>query len=206
MLSKVRVFGHPLHAMLVAFPIASYVGTFASVIAYALTDDPFWFRMSLVTNIAGVATASLAALAGMVDYATVVPKQTVARRTGAIHGIVNSVALVLFIANLVVQQRAAGPGPALEAALALTGAGVLLTLVAGFFGWEMVQSHHIGVKDQPDEVAVEDTATVAGHWMEKDVTESQVLGAESADDDEGRITQRWESEGGARPSGPMARH
>ena len=76
MLSKVRVFGHPLHAMLIAFPVASYVGTFAAVIAYALTDDPFWFRMSLMTNIAGVATAVLAALPGIIDYATVVPKGT----------------------------------------------------------------------------------------------------------------------------------
>jgi uncharacterized membrane protein len=192
MLSKVRVFGHPLHAMLIAFPVASYVGTFAAVIAYALTDDPFWFRMSLMTNIAGVATALLAALPGVIDYATVVPKGTVARRTGAVHGILNVLALGLFVANLIVQVRAPAPGPALGAALALTGAGVLVTAIAGFFGWEMVQSHHIGVVDNPDAVAVDDTSTTVGAWMEKDVTESQVLGAESIDDDEGRITQQWD--------------
>ena len=193
MLSKVRFFGHPLHAMLIAFPVASYVGTFAAVIAYALTDDPFWFRMSLVTNVAGVATALLAALPGIIDYATVVPKDTVARRTGALHGILNVVALGLFVANLIVQMRAQAPGAALGAALALTGGGVLVTLVAGFFGWEMVQSHHIGVKDNPDAVAVDDMATAVGSWMEKDITESQVLAVESADDDEGRITERFEA-------------
>ena len=108
-------------------------------------------------------------------------------------------ALGLFIANLIVQVRAPAPGPALGAALSLTGAGVLVTAVAGFFGWEMVQSHHIGVKDNPDAIAVDDATTAVGSWMEKDVTESQVLGAESApipvddDDDDERVTQRLEA-------------
>lgn len=204
MLSKMRILGHPIHPMLVAFPVTSYVATLASLIVLAVTGDTFWFRVSLVANVAGVATALLAAIPGAVDYWTVVPERTVARRTGAAHAIANVAAMTLFAINLFLQygEYTAGHGPMLEGGIALAASGVLLTVLGGFLGWEMVQTHHVGVKDQPDVRAVNDQEAVVARWIDdaRPVTDSQVLGSEPDDGDrsarvrrfeEGDITSRW---------------
>lgn len=147
MQSKARLLGHPVHPMLVAFPVASYVFTFAALIGFAVTRDPFWYRVALVANLVGVATAALAAVPGIIDLVAVVPSGTTAKLTGSIHAIANVNALILFGVNLAIAWRrsAAGEPPLLPVALALTGAGVLLTVAGGFFGWRLVQRHHIGV-------------------------------------------------------------
>lgn len=161
--SKARLLGHPVHPMLVAFPVASYVFTFAALLGFAATRDPFWYRASMVANLVGVVTAVLAAIPGIIDLVAVVPAGTGARRTGSIHAIANVNALVLFGINLAMALRlsAAGKPPVLAVALILTGAGVLLTVAGGFFGWKLVQRHHIGV------AAVADLEPhVARAWME----------------------------------------
>lgn len=42
--SKVAVFGHPIHAMSVAFPIALTFAVFGADVFYWWTGDPFWAR------------------------------------------------------------------------------------------------------------------------------------------------------------------
>jgi len=147
MQSKARLLGHPLHPMLVAFPVASYVFTFAALVGFAVTRDPFWYRVALVANLVGVVTAVVAAVPGIVDLIAVVPSGTTAKLTGSIHAIANVNALILFGINLAIAWRrsAAGAPPVLTISLALTGIGVLLTVAGGFFGWKLVQRHHIGV-------------------------------------------------------------
>jgi uncharacterized membrane protein len=161
--SKASLQGHPVHPMLVAFPVASYVFTFAALVGFAATRDPFWYRASMVVNLVGVVTAVLAAIPGIIDLVSVVPAGTTARRTGSIHAIAHVNALVLFGINLAMSLRlsAAGKPPVLLVALILTGAGVLLTAAGGYFGWKLVQRHHIGV------AAVADLEPhVARSWME----------------------------------------
>ena len=183
MKSKVTIAGHPIHPMLVALPITSYLATFAALIAYGVTVDVFWFRFALVANVVGVATAILAAIPGTIDYLTRVPKRTVARKTGAVHAIVNVVALALFSISLIVLygDYSAGEAPALTATLILTGAGVLVTMAGGYFGYEMIQHHHVGVVEAPSYgAAVNSPEATAARWMEEapPVTDSQVLGTE----------------------------
>src|SRR5687768_8845355 len=96
MLSKARIGSHPLHPMLIAIPITTYLGTFAALVAYGVTADPFWFRLALWCNVIGVGSALLAAVPGLIDYLTVVPRGTIARRTGAVHAVANVLALGLF--------------------------------------------------------------------------------------------------------------
>jgi uncharacterized membrane protein len=45
--STVTVAGHPLHPLLVTFPVAFLVGALATDTGYWLTQDPFWARVSL---------------------------------------------------------------------------------------------------------------------------------------------------------------
>lgn len=204
MLSKARIGSHPLHPMLVAIPVTTYLATFAALIGLGLTRDPFWFRVALWANLVGVVSALMAAIPGAVDLLALVPRRTVARRTGVAHAIANVAALVLFAINLYLMADAYGARDSFNvtAALLLTGGGVMLTAIAGWFGWEMVQRHHIGVIEQPPRRAINDPDALAARVMESSpaqpVTDSQVIASEEA------TTGRWprdESE-----SGRITRH
>jgi uncharacterized membrane protein len=161
MYSKAKILGHPLHPMLVAFPVAFYTATLVAYIVYGASAEPFWYRFGWVVNWAGVATAAVAALPGLVDWATGIPRGTAAKKTGLIHMGLNSTALVIFSIDAVivtshhndVQPDASGP-------IVLSAIGLLLTLPAGFLGWSLVQDHHVGVRLSPSQEALERTTTL----------------------------------------------
>ncbi len=146
MYSRIKVFGHPVHPMLVAYPIMLYTATFVAFLVALLTDDQFPFRFGIVANIAGVAMAALAAIPGFVDWAFGIPKATPARSTGLSHMMLNVVALLLFAANALIHiGKWDDASPDALLAVILSGVGVGFTLAAGFFGWTLVQDHHVGV-------------------------------------------------------------
>jgi uncharacterized membrane protein len=171
--SKVRVAGHPVHPMLVAFPVAFYTATVISFAVYAGSSDLFWWRMGLLLNAAGVLGAVIAAIPGFIDWATGIPKGSPAKATGRTHMLLNLGALALFTINLLLQTdrwmdlvqtaREGGPitSPDAGLALVLTGLGFLLTGAAGFFGWKLVQTHHVGVDLTEEQRRFEPTLTNA---------------------------------------------
>ena len=145
MYSKIKIAGHPLHVMLVPFPIAFYTASMICYISYSCNLDTFWFKVALVSNYAGVITAAIAALPGFIDWLNI-PKIKKAKKTGLMHMLCNVVALLLFAINLYVQcQKWDDAKPDATSAIALTVLGFTLTIIAGFLGWSMVQKHHIGV-------------------------------------------------------------
>jgi uncharacterized membrane protein len=145
MYSKVKIAGHPVHPMLIAFPVAFYTAALASFITYNANANPFWFRVGIVANAAGVGMAVLAALPGFIDWLNI-PSDTRAKRTGMVHMVSNVIVLALFAINLYMQWgKWNDTAPSLGSALILTGAGFLITLIAGFYGWTLVQTHHVGV-------------------------------------------------------------
>lgn len=147
MKSKITIMGHPVHPMLIPFPVASYVATLLCFIAYQSTENAFWFHAGYVANIAGIVTALLAAVVGFTDWIAAIPRHHPARRTGRIHMVLNVTALVFFVLNAWLQSGQWGAvAPVARGAVILPLIGVLLTMVAGFFGWKMVQDHHVGVR------------------------------------------------------------
>src|SRR5678815_3431593 len=101
MYSKARVAGHPMHPMLVAFPIAFYTATVATLLAYIGTLEAFWYRVAMVANIAGIVTAVIAAIPGAIDLLAL-PRQSRARATGLKHAGFNLIATLLFAVTAVV--------------------------------------------------------------------------------------------------------
>lgn len=154
--SKVKIFGHPVHPMLVAFPIAFYVATFALYLTYQSNGDVFWFRYGVVANIAGVVMGALAAIPGLIDWFTAIPADSHAKRTGLIHMALNSLTLILFaVAAISNYNKWIESYPNLNATLLLTGIGVLCTVAAGFYGWTLVQKYHVGVDLTYDQKVIE---------------------------------------------------
>jgi uncharacterized membrane protein len=164
MYSKAKIMGHPIHPMLVAFPVAFYVSTLISFIVYAASMNPFWFRVATIANWAGVATAAVAAVPGLVDWATGIPRRSEAKRTGLIHMSLNVAALVAFLIDAIVYtNRWDEPLPAAGTGVVLSAIGVLLTLPAGFLGWSLVQDHHVGVNLSPEQERLEPVNTLSSH-------------------------------------------
>lgn len=146
--SRVNLFGHPIHPMLVAYPIAFYTATLVAYLIYQFGGQPqFWFRVAIAANIAGVVMAVLAALPGFIDWAVGIPGGTAAKQVGLRHMLLNVVALVLFIVLAILNTSkwdAATPGAL--AGIVLSLVGVLLTVAAGAHGWTLIQTHHVGVE------------------------------------------------------------
>src|SRR5205085_11520058 len=66
--STAKIANHPLHPMLIPFPIAFLVGTLVSDLAFIGTGDAFWARASIWLIGAAIVMALLAALAGFTDF------------------------------------------------------------------------------------------------------------------------------------------
>jgi uncharacterized membrane protein len=156
MYSKVKLLGHPVHPMLVAYPIAFYTSTFVAYLIYTFGGDPFWFKVAVVANIAGVVMAAITAIPGFVDWAFGVPASSPAKRRGLIHLALNVSALLLFLISAIVntgQFNAVAPPAGWGLALSLLG--VLCTVGAGALGWTMIQSDHVGVELTPAQMAID---------------------------------------------------
>lgn len=153
--SKVKLLGHPIHPMLVGYPVAFYTASVVCFICYYNKMDIFWFRMGVSANTAGVIMAVAAALPGFIDWLAI-PAKRQAKNTGMKHMLFNVTALLLFGINLYIQcPKWNEPEPLAESAILLSGLGFICTLIAGFLGWKMVQKHHVGVALTPEQEKLE---------------------------------------------------
>lgn len=146
MYSKIKIGGHPIHPMLVAFPVAFYTGALASFAVYAANGHQFWLNAAIALSVVGAGGAVLAALPGFIDLTFGIPRSSQAKRVGLAHGACNVAALGLFIAAAVIYVgNWNGPATGATLGLALAAAGVFMTVVAGSMGWMLVQTYHVGV-------------------------------------------------------------
>lgn len=164
MYSKVKVADHPIHPMLVAFPVAYYTGTLAGFAVYAANGHQFWLNAAIALSVVGAGGAILAAVPGLVDLLFGIPRASRAKLVGLAHGSCNVVALGLFIACAVIYVgNWNGPATSATLGLALSAAGVAVTVVAGALGWMLVQTYHIGinltVRQAEDELSVQQAPT-----------------------------------------------
>ena len=147
--------------MLIAFPVTFYTTTLVAFAVYALTNNIMWWHIALRANLAGVITAAIAALPGFIDWRSGIPSNTPAKTTGRNHMLLNLGSSALFVINLIMQRdrwrlaediTGTTQLPGAGMALVLSALGVLCMLAAGFLGWTLVQTHHVGV-DLTDEQA-----------------------------------------------------
>jgi len=141
----VAVAGHPLHPMLVTFPIALLLCALGSDLAFWWTGDPFWARMSLWLLGVGTAMGALAGLTGAVELLAI---SGIRRRAVGWSHFVSAV-MLLSVGFTNWFWRVADPAAAvLPLGLALSFLGALLVAVAGWLGGKLVFEHQIGVIDE----------------------------------------------------------
>ncbi|MBD5605307.1 MAG: DUF2231 domain-containing protein [Candidatus Eremiobacteraeota bacterium] len=132
--------GHPVHLMLIPFPVAFWTGALFTDVAGAFSHDGFYFRMSVVLVMMGTIGAVLASVAGYVDYRTA-PMSAKARGVATGHMWWSLAALAVFaIAWFARAAIFASP-----AGIAATVAGAVLLFVAGYLGSELANRYRIGI-------------------------------------------------------------
>lgn len=143
--STAQILGHPLHPMLVGFPIAFFIGTFVSDIVHLASADPFWARVSFWLLVAGLVMSTLAALAGFTDFLS--DRQIRATRTSWYHMIGNVTAVVLSLINLWLRYRD-GDTADYPTVFWISLIVVLIFIVTGWLGGELVFKHRVGVSEE----------------------------------------------------------
>ena len=160
--SRFKVLGHPVHPMLIPFPL----GLFATAVVFDLIAliRGDWDRLALAAYYmiaAGIIGGLLAAIFGAIDWIAI-PNGTRAKRIATLHGVGNVVIVALFaIAWLV--RRGSPPDDASGLPIVLEVIGVLGALVTGWLGGELVDRLGVGVDPQANLDAPSSLASGPGH-------------------------------------------
>ena len=142
--SRAKLFGHPIHQMLVAFPLGLLVTALLFDVLHLVTGNGYWADIAYCMIAAGVVTGLLAAPFGFIDWLAI-PSGTRARRVGALHGLGNVVVILLYASSWLLRSENPGASPTLAFVLAFLGGG--LALFTGWLGGELVDRLGVGVDD-----------------------------------------------------------
>src|SRR5688500_18643392 len=96
--SRAKLFGHPVHQMLIVFPLGLLATALAFDALHLVGGNGYWSEIAYWMIAAGVITGLLAAPFGLVDWAAI-PSGTRAKRIGALHGVGNVVVVGLYGAS-----------------------------------------------------------------------------------------------------------
>lgn len=158
MKSKAVLFGHPLHPMIIPFPFAFLTGAVVFDAAGWFRDVPSWWITGGHLGLAGIATAVLAALPGLIDYVYTVPPESSAKARATKHMLANLSAVALFVVAWWMRGSAATRPDA--TVLGLEGIGILLLGAGGYMGGTLVTRNLIGVDHRYAQ---------AGRWRDETV-------------------------------------
>ncbi|GAA4004186.1 DUF2231 domain-containing protein [Sphingomonas humi] len=157
--SSAQIAGHPIHPLLIPFPIVSFIGALVTDVMWLSTREGGWATASNWLLGVGLVTALAAAAAGMADYFG----DDRVRKIGAAtkHMIANIVVLTLEAVNLVI--RLTGTPEQIGAiGIWLSFASVLILAYSGWLGGELVYRHRVGVQDTGHDGAENDLAAARG--------------------------------------------
>ena len=141
--STAYIFVHPIHPMLVPFPIAFFTLALVMDLAYWQSSNLTWKHFAEWLLLAGLVCGALAAVAGAVDFFS--RREIRARPPAWPHAIGNVIVMLLALLNSFVHARDGWTG-VVPTGLALSFATVLLLLVTGWLGGALVFRHGVGVK------------------------------------------------------------
>jgi uncharacterized membrane protein len=143
--STAKIGGHPIHPMLIPFPIVCFIGTLVADIVYLNNGDAGWATASRWLLGIGIVMAALAAVAGLTDF---MGDSRIRGLSHAIqHMLANVTVVVLEIVNFVL--RMGGNDAIGSVGVYLSAVAVLILIFSGWRGGDLVYKHGIGVEDRP---------------------------------------------------------
>jgi uncharacterized membrane protein len=142
--SQTTIGGHPVHPMLIPFPIAFLVGALATDIVFASTRDSFWAFASAWLIGAGFVMGVAAAVFGLVDFLFI--RRVRALSAAWIHFVGNAAVLAIALWNGALRMDGATQS-VLPTGIILSALTAALLLVTGWYGGELAYKHKIGAVD-----------------------------------------------------------
>lgn len=132
---------HPIHPMLVPFPIGLWIFSFVCDLVFAFgSGNPVWKTVALYTMIGGIIGALAAAIPGLVDLLSL-PRGP--RTTAIVHMSLNLTVVVLFAINIWLRLSSGEVGAASSGPVWLSLIAIVLLAVSGWLGGRLV--YELGV-------------------------------------------------------------
>ena len=133
MASPASIKKHPVHPMLVGFPIGLWVFALVCDVMRAVGGNPVWQTVAIYCIATGIVGAIVAAAPGLIDYFSI--DEAAMKKIANLHLALNLGAVVIFAINLWLRFRL----PAVSyLPLGMSIVGVLAIGIGGWLGGEMV--------------------------------------------------------------------
>jgi uncharacterized membrane protein len=153
MASRASIGGHPIHPMLIPFPIGLLVFSFVADLIYLWHGNPIWRDyVAFYTLLGGIIGGAAAAIPGLIDWATLTDRAAV--KVANWHARVNIITLVIFIASFYLRTTSGAAWfpsmPTLPIIVSLVG--IIGLTIAGWLGGQLVFRHGVAVDVEEKQV------------------------------------------------------
>jgi uncharacterized membrane protein len=145
MKSRARFLGHPIHPMLVVIPLGLFIAAAVLDAVYYWRGNTLFATISYYNIGGGILGGLLAAVFGLLDWMAI-PPGTRAKRIGMFHGAINVVMVMLFAAAWIARSALPDFAPT-PLVLGVEAAAIVMALVAGWLGGELVDRLGVGVDE-----------------------------------------------------------
>ena len=143
-----KLFGHPIHLMLIHFPSALLPADFVLTVLGYYYNEPLFNYAAFYCLAGGVATGFLAIITGFIDLITISPAKKPAVSAALIHGCINGTLILVYS---VLAYKIWKVYPVIPAAT-ITGILIKVMLVLGlfagnYFGGKLIYHYRIGINN-----------------------------------------------------------
>lgn len=146
MASPASIGGHPIHPMIIPFPIALWVSSLVADLVYIWRGNPVWKDwIAFYTLLGGIIMAAVAAVPGFIDWLSIKAPEVV--KIANWHARLNVIALLVFAASFYLRTASGAElvSNSYTIPVGLSVFGVILITISGWLGGEMVFKHGVAV-------------------------------------------------------------
>ena len=149
MASPASIGGHPIHPMIIPFPIALWVFSLVADVIFLWRGNSVWRDyIAFYTLLGGILGAAAAAVPGVIDWLSLKDREVV--KIANWHARLNVIALLIFAASFYLRTSSGSEmvSGSHTIPFALSVLGVILITISGWLGGEMVFKHGVAVEAQ----------------------------------------------------------
>jgi nitrite reductase/ring-hydroxylating ferredoxin subunit/uncharacterized membrane protein len=156
MRATMHIKSHPMHPMLVFFPLGLWITSLFFDALGWMWSDASLVAAGFYCLLGGCVGAAIAAIPGVIDLFTIVPPNSSGKKRGLLHGGINVCALLLFA--FIAWRRGSAGEPVDGTSILLSALGVVGILFSGWLGATLVYRNQIGIDHR---------YANAGKWKER---------------------------------------